>query len=93
MKIALVTSEFPPMNAAAAARMGPWQETFLKRGHDVTVFTSREARDDGNPGVWNISLWRSFESSRFGPAFFAGDSTRSRLGRGIDDERLLISIW
>jgi len=57
VKIALVTSEFPPMNAAAAARMGPWREIFLERGHDVTVFTSREAKDDGNPSVW---------SSRFG---------------------------
>ena len=82
MKIALVTSEFPPMNAAAAARMGPWQETFLKRGHDVTVFTSREARDNGNPGVWN---------SRYGvPSNQVGLSRRFlqeiRLGRDLAGE-------
>ena len=45
------------MNSAAAARMGPWQEMFLERGHKVAVFTSREASDDGNPTVW---------TSRFG---------------------------
>ena len=70
------------MNAAAAARMGPWQETFLKRGHDVTVFTSREARDDGNPGVWN---------SRYGvPSNQVGLARRFlqeiRLGRDLAGE-------
>ena len=82
MKIALVTSEFPPMNAAAAARMGPWQEMFLKRGHDVTVFTSREARDEGNPSVW---------TSRFGvPSNQVGLARRFlqeiRLGRDLAGE-------
>ncbi len=42
MKVALVTSEFPPMRAAAAARAGPWAEVMAEGRHDVVVLTSKE---------------------------------------------------
>ena len=43
MKIGIVSSEFHPMNAAAAARAESWASLFVELGHEVTVFTSREA--------------------------------------------------
>jgi len=43
MKVGIVSSEFYPMNAAAAARSGSWATMFLKFGHEVTIFTSSEA--------------------------------------------------
>lgn len=39
--IAIVTSEFPPMPAAAAARVAPWYEELVAQGCKVTIFTSR----------------------------------------------------
>jgi glycosyltransferase involved in cell wall biosynthesis len=70
------------MNAAAAARTEPWRETFVERGHGVTVFTSREAKDDKNQNVW---------SSRFGvPSNQVGLVRRFlqeiRLGRDLAGE-------
>lgn len=47
MKIGIVSSEFHPINAAAAARSGSWASFFVKLGHEVTVFTSAQA-DPGN---------------------------------------------
>ena len=40
------------MNAAAAARTGPWADVLEDRGHNVTVLTSREATGEGDPRVW-----------------------------------------
>ena len=48
MKIAVVTSEFPPINAAAAARIGPWVKELDARGHDVSVFSSKGSGQIGN---------------------------------------------
>ncbi|MFP6855130.1 MAG: glycosyltransferase family 4 protein [Opitutales bacterium] len=52
MKIAIATPEFPPMNAAAASRTGPWVDALEQRGHEVIVLTSRGAKDKKNPRVW-----------------------------------------
>ena len=41
MRIAVVTPEFPPINAAASARIGPWVRELSKRGHEVKVFSSK----------------------------------------------------
>ena len=48
MKLAVVTSEFPPINAAAAARIGPWVKELDLRGHEVFVFSSRGSKKIGN---------------------------------------------
>ena len=42
MKIALVTPEFHPMNAAASARVGPWVDALENHGHNVFVLSSRD---------------------------------------------------
>ena len=41
MRIAVITSEFPPINAAASARLEPWVKELAKRGHQVKVFSSK----------------------------------------------------
>ena len=48
MKLAVVTSEFPPINAAAAARIGPWVKELDSRGHQVAVFSSKGSSKIGN---------------------------------------------
>ena len=40
------------MNAAAAARTGPWADALSKRGHEVAVLTSREAAVEDDVRVW-----------------------------------------
>ena len=60
MKIAVVTSEFPPINAAAAARIGPWVKELDARGHDVLVFSSKGSGQIGNA--------KHFESKRSVPS-------------------------
>ena len=60
MKLALVTSEFPPINAAAAARIGPWVEELDSRGHQVSVFSSK--------GSSKIGSTKHFESRRSVPS-------------------------
>ena len=42
MKIALITPEFHPMNAAASARVGPWVDALENHGHNVFVLSSRD---------------------------------------------------
>ncbi|MEK9633812.1 MAG: hypothetical protein VW622_08230, partial [Opitutae bacterium] len=46
MKIGIVSSEFHPLNAAAAARSGSWASLFAELGHEVTVFSSCEAHSE-----------------------------------------------
>jgi hypothetical protein len=41
LRIAVITSEFPPINAAASARLEPWVKELAKRGHQVKVFSSK----------------------------------------------------
>ncbi|NCV19717.1 MAG: hypothetical protein EBW42_13365, partial [Rhodobacterales bacterium] len=41
MRIAVITSEFPPINAAASARIEPWVKELTKRGNQVKVFSSK----------------------------------------------------
>ena len=70
------------MNAAAAARTGPWADVLEDRGHEVVVLTSREAVGEGDPRVW---------ASRFGvPSNQVGLVRRFlqevRLGRDIAGE-------
>ena len=60
MKLAVVTSEFPPINAAAAARIGPWVEELDSRGHQVSVFSSK--------GSSKIGSTQHFESRRSVPS-------------------------
>ena len=60
MKLAVVTSEFPPINAAAAARIGPWVEELDSRGHKVSVFSSKGSAKIGNT--------QHFESNRSVPS-------------------------
>ena len=60
MKIAVVTSEFPPINAAASARIGPLVKELDARGHQVSVFSSK-----GSVQVGNI---KHFESKRSVPS-------------------------
>mgnify|MGYP001173790837 CR=1 FL=1 len=47
MRIAVVTSEFPPINAAASARIGPWVHELDCRGHQINVFSSRGSKQMG----------------------------------------------
>jgi len=60
LKLAVVTSEFPPINAAAAARIGPWVEELDSRGHQVSVFSSK--------GSGQIGSTKHFESKRSVPS-------------------------
>jgi len=48
VKIGIVSSEFHPMNAAAAARSGSWASFFVELGHEVTVFTCAQADPDNS---------------------------------------------
>jgi glycosyltransferase involved in cell wall biosynthesis len=41
LRIAVITSEFPPINAAASARIEPWVKELTKRGNQVKVFSSK----------------------------------------------------
>ena len=41
MRIAVITSEFPPINAAASARIEPWVRELSNRGYQVKVFSSK----------------------------------------------------
>lgn len=60
MKLAVVTSEFPPINAAAAARIGPWVKELDFRGHQVAVYSSK--------GSGKIGHIQHFESKRSVPS-------------------------
>ena len=60
MKLAVVTSEFPPINAAAAARIGPWVKELDSRGHKISVFSSKGSAKIGNT--------EHFESNRSVPS-------------------------
>ena len=60
MKLAVVTSEFPPINAAAAARIGPWVKELDFRGHQVLVYSSK--------GSSKIGDTKHFESKRSVPS-------------------------
>ena len=60
MKLAVVTSEFPPINAAAAARIGPWVQELDSRGHQVAVYSSKGSSKIGNT--------QHFESKRSVPS-------------------------
>ena len=60
MKLAVVTSEFPPINAAAAARIGPWVKELDSRGHQVSVYSSKGSSKIGNT--------QHFESKRSVPS-------------------------
>ncbi|MEC8043283.1 MAG: glycosyltransferase family 4 protein [Verrucomicrobiota bacterium] len=60
MKLAVVTSEFPPINAAAAARIGPWVKELDSRGHQVAVYSSKGSSKIGNT--------QHFESKRSVPS-------------------------
>ena len=60
MKLAVVTSEFPPINAAAAARIGPWVKELDFRGHQVAVYSSKGSSKIGNS--------QHFESKRSVPS-------------------------
>ena len=60
MKLAVVTSEFPPINAAAAARIGPWVKELDSRGHKVAVYSSKGSSKIGNT--------QHFESKRSVPS-------------------------
>lgn len=77
----MVTSEFPPMRAAAAARAGPWAEVMAERGHEVVTLTSREGTGSPREGL-------RVETSRFeAPSNRAGLAKRFlqevRLGRDL----------
>ena len=70
------------MNAAAAARMGPWADVLEERGHEVVILTSREASESEDSRVW---------TSRFGvPSNQVSLSRRLfqevRLGRDLGRE-------
>lgn len=54
-KISVVSSEYFPVPAAAAARVVPWVEEFSIRGYEVTVFTSNASNRKKNSMV--ISSW------------------------------------
>ena len=41
MRIGVITSEFPPINAAASARIEPWVKELSNRGNEVKVFSSK----------------------------------------------------
>ena len=41
MRIGVITSEFPPINAAASARLEPWVRELSNRGYQVMVFSSK----------------------------------------------------
>ena len=71
MKIALVTSEFPPMSAAAASRVGPWADVLEERGHEVKVLSSRQATS---------------EDSRVQASRFEAPSVRANLPRRLLQE-------
>ena len=54
-KISIISSEYYPVPAAAAARVVPWVEEFSIRGYEVTVFTSNASNRKKNSMV--ISSW------------------------------------
>jgi glycosyltransferase involved in cell wall biosynthesis len=41
LRIGIITSEFPPINAAASARIEPWVRELSNRGYQVKVFSSK----------------------------------------------------
>ena len=44
MRVIIITSEFPPINAAASARIEPWVKELATRGHKVKVFSSKGSK-------------------------------------------------
>ena len=44
MRIIVISSEFPPINAAASARIEPWVKELASRGHQVKVFSSKGSK-------------------------------------------------
>ena len=64
MKLAVVTSEFPPINAAAAARIGPWVKELDFRGHQVAVYSSKGSSKIGN--IQHFESKRSVPSNKVG---------------------------
>ena len=64
MRLAVVTSEFPPINAAAAARIGPWVSELDLRGHQVKVFSSRGSAKMGN--TQHYESFRAIPSNKVG---------------------------
>ncbi|MAK46739.1 MAG: hypothetical protein CMI24_05740 [Opitutae bacterium] len=64
MRLAVVTSEFPPINAAAAARIGPWVSELDLRGHQVKVFSSRGSAKMGN--TQHYESFRAVPSNKVG---------------------------
>jgi glycosyltransferase involved in cell wall biosynthesis len=44
LRIIVTSSEFPPINAAASARIEPWVKELASRGHQVKVFSSKGSK-------------------------------------------------
>jgi glycosyltransferase involved in cell wall biosynthesis len=86
MKVGLISYHFPPENAAAAVRMGPFVEAWAEAGDTVQVFTHRRMQDEKSAldNRENVSIHRTTVGTV--------DNTRSLPVRFLSEIAFCLSV-